>query len=192
MALGASGMYQRRCALERPANDLFGVLWRSKRAISAPNRPRGSALARTCAKAQPCGQEKPLGNTMDQSLKSPGQSALDNTFHAMFELSRTTPAPALEERLDRLARVRAALSENEARFEEAISADFGHRCATETAIAETLLVLGEIKHAAKHLKKWMAPRRVSTALQFLPAKNGRIPHPLGVVASSHHGIIRCS
>jgi len=118
---------------------------------------------------------------MDQSLKSPGQSALEDAFHAMFELSRTTPAPDLAERLDRLARLRAAVSENEARFEQAISADFGHRSTTETAIAETLLVLGEIKHAAKHLKQWMAPQRVSTALQFMPAKNRLIPQPLGVV-----------
>src|ERR1700736_2662310 len=118
---------------------------------------------------------------MDQSLKSPGQSALDDAFHAMFKLSRTAPAPTLQQRLDRLARLRAAISENEARFEQAISTDFGHRCATETAIAETLLVLGEIKHAARHLKKWMAPQRVSTALQFMPAKNRLIPQPLGVV-----------
>jgi len=32
---------------------------------------------------------------MDQPLKSPGQNALDDAFHAMFELSRTTPAPDL-------------------------------------------------------------------------------------------------
>jgi coniferyl-aldehyde dehydrogenase len=121
------------------------------------------------------------GNAMDQSLKSPGQSALDDAFHAMFELSRTTPAPTLSQRLDRLARLRAVIADNEARFEQAISADFGHRSSTETAIAETLLVLGEIKHAAKHLKKWMAPQRVSTALQFMPAKNRLIPQPLGVV-----------
>jgi coniferyl-aldehyde dehydrogenase len=118
---------------------------------------------------------------MDQPLKSPGQSALEDAFHAMFELSRTRPAPDLAERLDRLARLRAAVSENEGRFEQAISADFGHRSATETLIAETMLVLGEIKHAAKHLKKWMAPQRVSTALQFMPAKNRLIPQPLGVV-----------
>src|ERR1700732_3163206 len=118
---------------------------------------------------------------MDQSLKSPGQSGLDDAFHAMFELSRTAPAPTLQQRLDRLARLRAAISENEARFEQAISADFGHRCVTETAIAETLLVLGEIRHAAKHLKKWMAPQRVATALQFMPASNRLIPQPLGVV-----------
>src|SRR6202158_4474087 len=118
---------------------------------------------------------------MDRSLKNPGQSALDNTFHAMFELSRTTPAPTLSQRLDRLARLRAVISENEARFEAAISADFGHRSPIETAIAEAMLVLGEIKHAAKHLKKWMAPQRVSTALQFTPAKNRLMPQPLGVV-----------
>src|ERR1700737_2711437 len=118
---------------------------------------------------------------MDQPLKSPGQRALDDAFHAMFELTRTKPTPTLAERLDRLARLRAAISDNEARFEEAISADFGHRCATETLIAETMLVLSEIRHAASHLKKWMAPQRVSTALQFIPAKNRLIPQPLGVV-----------
>jgi coniferyl-aldehyde dehydrogenase len=118
---------------------------------------------------------------MDQSLKSPGQSSLDDAFHAMFELSRTQPAATLEERLDRLARLRAVIADNEARFEQAISADFGHRSSTETTIAETMLVLGEIRHAAKHLKKWMAPQRVATALQFMPAKNRLLPQPLGVV-----------
>jgi coniferyl-aldehyde dehydrogenase len=118
---------------------------------------------------------------MDQPLQSPGQSALEDAFHRLFEYSRNLPAPDLAERLDRLKRLRAAISENEDRFAQAISADFGHRCTIETNIAETMLVLGEIKHASKHLKKWMAPRRVSTALQFLPAKNRLIPQPVGVV-----------
>lgn len=118
---------------------------------------------------------------MDQPLKSPGQSALEDAFHRLFELSRTTPAPSLEQRLDRLARLRAAVADNEARLKQAISADFGHRSATETTIAETMMVFAEIRHAAKHLKKWMAPRRVATALQFMPAKNRLMPQPVGVV-----------
>jgi coniferyl-aldehyde dehydrogenase len=118
---------------------------------------------------------------MDQYLTRPGQSALDDAFHIMFEKSRSKPAPTLDQRLDRLKRLRAAIADNEARFEQAISADFGHRSTTETMIAETLFVLGEIKHAVKHLKKWMAPQRISTALQFMPAKNRLIPQPLGVV-----------
>ena len=118
---------------------------------------------------------------MDQPMKSPGQRALDDAFHRIFELTRTRPAPSLGERLDRLARLKAAVSDNESGFEKAISADFGHRCPTETAVAETLLVLGEIRHATRHLKKWMAPQRISTALQFMPAKNRLMPQPLGVV-----------
>ena len=118
---------------------------------------------------------------MDQPLKSPGQNALEDAFHRMFELTRTSPAPDLAERLDRLARLRAAISDNEARFEQAISADFGHRSTIETNVAETMLVLGEIKHAAKSLKTWMAPKRVATSLQFFPAKNRLMPQPLGVV-----------
>jgi len=118
---------------------------------------------------------------MDQSLKSPGLSALDNAFHAMFDASRAEPAPTLDQRVDRLMRLRAAVAENEARFEAVISADFGHRSSTETTIAETLFLLGEIKHTARHVKTWMAPRRIATALQFMPAKNRLIPQPLGVV-----------
>ena len=121
---------------------------------------------------------------MEQPLKSPGQHALQDAFHHLFELSRTAPAPTLELRLDRLKRLRAAVSENEARFEAAISADFGHRSSTETLIAEIMMVLSEIKHATKHLKKWMAPQRISTTLQFAPARNRLIPQPLGVELSA--------
>jgi coniferyl-aldehyde dehydrogenase len=118
---------------------------------------------------------------MDQPLKSTGQSALDDAFHAAFARSRDEAAPLLEARCDRLARLRAVVADNEARFREAISADFGHRSAVETTIAEALFLYVEIRHATKHLKKWMAPRRVQTALQFLPGKNRLIPQPLGVV-----------
>ena len=84
------------------------------------------------------------------------------------------------------------MAENEARFEQAISADFGHRASIETTIAEVLFLDVEIKHALKHVKKWMAPRRVATSLQFMPGKNRLIPQPLGVVGIIAPGIIRCS
>jgi len=118
---------------------------------------------------------------MDQSLKSPALSGLDNAFHAQFDASRADPAPSCETRIERLRRLRAMIEDNEVRFEQAISADFGHRATVETTIAETLFLYVEIKHACKHLRKWMAPRRVATALQFMPAKNRLIPQPLGVV-----------
>jgi len=118
---------------------------------------------------------------MDQPLTSAPLRALDDAFHVMVERSRAEPAPDLPLRLDRLARLRAVVADNEERFRQAISADFGHRSAVETTIAETLLLFSEIRHATKHLKTWMAPQRIATALQFLPAKNRLIPQPLGVV-----------
>lgn len=118
---------------------------------------------------------------MDHSVKTIGNTGLEASFRHMVELSRNAPPATLAERLDRLTRLRATLTANESRFNEAISADFGHRCTIETAIAETLLVQGEIKHAIGHLKRWMAPQRVATQLQFWPAKNRLLPQPLGVV-----------
>jgi len=118
---------------------------------------------------------------MDQSLTGAPQSALDDAFQAMVELSRSVPPPALPARLSRLTRLRMLLADNETRFEQAISADFGHRAAVETTIAETLFLMAEIKHTVKHLGRWMATRRIPTALQFWPATNKLIPQPLGVI-----------
>ncbi|KIZ41942.1 MULTISPECIES: coniferyl aldehyde dehydrogenase [Rhodopseudomonas] len=118
---------------------------------------------------------------MDQSLSSPGRNALHDGFHRMIGLSRQTPPASLAERHDRLARLKSLILDHEDRFVAAISADFGHRSAVETLIAETLSTLAEIKHVSKHLKAWMAPRRISTQLQFWPATNRLLPQPLGVV-----------
>ncbi len=118
---------------------------------------------------------------MNEVLQAAGIQVLEGVFHRAIERSRQEPAPTLQERLDRLTRLRAILKGNEQHFERAISADFGTRSPTETLIAETLFVLGEIKHATQHLRKWMAPQRVPTELQFLPGKNRLLPQPLGVV-----------
>jgi coniferyl-aldehyde dehydrogenase len=122
-----------------------------------------------------------LDHALDQSLTSAPLRALGDAFHVMVARSRDEAAPDLAGRLDRLARLRAVVADNEERFRQAISADFGHRSAVETNIAETMMVYGEIRHATKHLKSWMAPQRIATALQFLPARNRLIPQPLGVV-----------
>lgn len=114
-------------------------------------------------------------------LASTPLAAPNESFQAMIARSRAEPAPDCAARLDRLVRLRAVVADNEERFRQAISADFGHRSAVETTFAETMLVFSEIRHASKHLKSWMAPHRIATALQFLPARNRLIPQPLGIV-----------
>ncbi|EKS32742.1 coniferyl aldehyde dehydrogenase [Afipia clevelandensis] len=117
---------------------------------------------------------------MNQIVRNPATGGIEDVFHRAVALSRAAE-PTLAERRDRLARLRALVAANETRFADAISADFGNRSTTETLIAETLFVLAEIKHATKHLDRWMAPKHVATELQYFPAKNTLIPQPLGVV-----------
>ncbi|HBF57310.1 MAG TPA: coniferyl aldehyde dehydrogenase, partial [Afipia sp.] len=85
----------------------------------------------------------------------PAAGGIEDVFRRAVALSRAAE-PSLAERRDRLARLRALVVENETRFDEVISADFGNRSRTETLIAETLFVLAEIKHATKNLGRWMA------------------------------------
>lgn len=118
---------------------------------------------------------------MDQIVSRPETGDIADVFRRAMALSRTTPPPTLAERRDRLARLRAIVTDNESRFAQAISADFGNRSTTETLVAETLFLLAEIKHASKSLGRWMAAKHVPTELQYFPAKNRLLPQPLGVV-----------
>lgn len=118
---------------------------------------------------------------MEQGIDPGAGDRLEDGFRRMVALSRHAPPPALAERLDRLRRLRAMLAEAESRFATAISADFGQRSQIETVLAEVLFVQGEIRHAMRRLKRWMAPQRIPTQLQFFPAHNRLVPQPLGVV-----------
>ncbi len=89
--------------------------------------------------------------------------------------------PDLAARLDRFARLNALMEKHEERMAQAISADFGQRSRHETLIAESFITLSDIAHTQKHLKRWMKPRRVATAMHFLPGSSRIIPQPLGVV-----------
>lgn len=91
------------------------------------------------------------------------------------------PMPDLATRRDRLQRL---LRMTEAHAEEiaaAASRDFGHRSRHETLLADVFTVAAAARHALRHLRRWMKPRRVPTALHFLPASNRLLRQPLGVV-----------
>ena len=89
--------------------------------------------------------------------------------------------PSLAVRRDRLARLAAMGEKHADAITAAISADFGHRSAHETQMSELVLVGGSIRHAQRHLRAWMKPRRITTALHYLPASNRLLRQPLGVV-----------
>ena len=89
--------------------------------------------------------------------------------------------PDYRKRHENLGKLLHLTLANEGRIADAISQDFGHRSRFETALTEIFLVVAGIKHARRHLKRWMKPRRVATPIYLWPGKSRIIPQPLGVV-----------
>jgi len=114
---------------------------------------------------------------MHQNLPEHLRLALEQQ-RAAFEAD---PAPSLEVRRDRLRRVQQMTQQHAGALAEAISQDFSHRAPQETQLADVFTVQAAARHALRHLRGWMKPRRVPTALHFLPGRNRLLRQPLGVV-----------
>ncbi|MGD9910542.1 MAG: aldehyde dehydrogenase [Candidatus Izemoplasmatales bacterium] len=83
-------------------------------------------------------------------------------------------------RLFMLKTLREGILHFQDEINEALMADL-HKSAFETYMSETGVVLAEITHTIKHLKKWMKPKRVSTPLPLFLAKSFTLAEPYGVV-----------
>lgn len=74
------------------------------------------------------------------------------------------------------------LRENREALVGAIRQDYGQRSSFETLFTEFFVVLDEIRHTRKHLRRWMKPQRRKVDWLLYPgARNHVIPQPLGVV-----------
>ena len=102
-------------------------------------------------------------------------------FSHLQSLSRTHPINDWSTRETQLENLEVMLSDNQASFTKAISADFGYRSESETQFAELFPSFTGISHAKKHGKKWMKAQRVSISALYMPAHNEIQPQPLGVV-----------
>jgi hypothetical protein len=78
-------------------------------------------------------------------------------------------------------RLLALTEKHEDEIVAAIAADFGTRPAQETRLAELFMVSAGIRHARRHLARWMRPRRVPTPLYLRPGRSRILRQPLGVV-----------
>src|SRR5699024_744284 len=65
-------------------------------------------------------------------------------------------------------------------IERALHADLG-KSATESYLSEIGVLLAEISHTRRHLRRWLAPQRVSVPWQYQPARASVMLEPLGTV-----------
>ncbi|MER6631818.1 aldehyde dehydrogenase family protein [Streptomyces sp. NPDC000987] len=92
--------------------------------------------------------------------------------------SGATSSPAARTR--RLHALRRLITENESAFEQALAADL-RKSPDEARLTETGVVVGEINHALRHLRRWARPKRGPVPAALLPGRAQLVPEPLGVV-----------
>jgi coniferyl-aldehyde dehydrogenase len=66
-------------------------------------------------------------------------------------------------------------------FAAAVAADFGHRSAHETKLSDLYPVIASLRHARRHFRRWMKPRRRPIQWMFQPGSGRILYQPLGVV-----------
>ncbi|WP_448695852.1 coniferyl aldehyde dehydrogenase [Pseudomonas moraviensis] len=115
-----------------------------------------------------------------QTLQQPAET-LDRQFQAQRAAYAANPMPPAAQRQQWLKALRDLLNAERQAFIEAISADFSHRSADETLLAELMPSLHGIHYASRHLKKWMKPSRRKVGMAFQPASAKVVYQPLGVV-----------
>ncbi|MBT8450575.1 MAG: coniferyl aldehyde dehydrogenase, partial [Deltaproteobacteria bacterium] len=122
---------------------------------------------------------------MAQTAQIRSIQSIENEAQRVYTLQREAylrdPYPSLQERRARLNAVERILLENTDAIVEAISQDFGHRCAEESKILEIFPVIDGLRHTRKKLRKWMKPQRRPISWLFATGSNRLIPQPKGVV-----------
>jgi coniferyl-aldehyde dehydrogenase len=107
-------------------------------------------------------------------------AALERIFALQCAAFARERYPDLRTRFDRLSRLKALVTENEARFAAAVDSDFGDRSEHETRLAELYIVAAEIADAQASLARWMRDERVATPLHLQPGRARIERQPIGV------------
>ncbi|MDP9360525.1 MAG: aldehyde dehydrogenase family protein [Acidobacteriota bacterium] len=89
-------------------------------------------------------------------------------------------ATAAPERIEKLRRLREAMFTHRAKIYAALWADY-EKPPSEVDLSEIYPVVSEARHAMRHLRRWMRPRRVATPLALLGSRSRIVYEPKGVV-----------
>jgi coniferyl-aldehyde dehydrogenase len=111
----------------------------------------------------------------------PANTADANAALARLRAAQQRQPPDYAQRMDDLARLRAALKARLDDFVAAMSADFGRRSRHESLLSDGMTVLQDIDHLRRHLRGWMRSKRAAADWLFWPARTEVRYQPLGVI-----------
>lgn len=110
-------------------------------------------------------------------MTAPTVSAAVARARAAFDDGTTSALPLRKSRLQAL---RAMITSHEREFEQALWKDL-HKGSNEAQLTEIGVIIAEIDHAVRHLRRWAKPVRVGVPIGLWPASARTVPEPLGVV-----------
>ena len=126
-----------------------------------------------------------MATAQGPSLAVQGGQASAAELRARLDRQRTAlaqrGAPDYRRRMEALGALLHGVLARKDDFVRAASEDFGGRAPEETLALELLPLVDQIRHARRHLRSWIEPRRVRTGWQFWPARSLVVVQPLGVV-----------
>jgi aldehyde dehydrogenase (NAD+) len=115
---------------------------------------------------------------------APGIDASTAEIERIFKLQRghqyTVAKTTAKERKEKLKRLEAVFLARREDIRKALYDDF-RKHPSEVDLTEIFPVTSEIKHANRHLSKWMRPHKVSTPMALLGARSYIHYEPKGVV-----------
>ena len=104
-------------------------------------------------------------------------------IHALVQRQRdyfsTGATLPVEYRIRALKKLRTALKTHESDIAAAVEADLG-KCATETFMCETGLVISELSYMLSHIRRFAGEQKVPSPLHQFHARSYRKPCPYGV------------
>jgi len=123
-------------------------------------------------------------STVRQTGPRDTPAIVSKSLRDLFDAQRAAfdrGATDYDQRMAALRALEAALLGHQDAIVRATDEDFGGRARQETLLLELAPLVDGIRHARKHLAKWMKPQRVAAGIHFFPAKARIVCQPLGVV-----------
>ena len=119
-------------------------------------------------------------DTLNQQALFLNKTDIESIFAAQVANRRAISKTSAKERIAKLRNLEVWILNNKSAIREAIYKDF-KKPAADVDLTEIFTALSEIRHAIKHLKKWMKPRRVSRTMALMTTRSWIQYEPRGTI-----------
>jgi aldehyde dehydrogenase (NAD+) len=113
-------------------------------------------------------------------LVHPALEDIERVYEAQQRNRAAVAATTAAQRIEKVKRLERAVLNRRDEIRAAMWADY-RKPAAEVDLSEIYPVVSEARHSARHLRRWLKPKRVSTRLALLGSSSSIVYEPKGVV-----------